>query len=954
MAHGDDETRSPVDRGAGRLPDEAPWSNAARGGPTLGDSQAVRETTSEFRLLKSIIHDVTEAFKKIPSAVRNIPGAGGATGGGGAANYNAAHYNFNAQQQAAVQSFGLQNVSGLPTGPQATATPNGGWGWRQRASSVRSGIGNFARTFYDDPNDMARLQFFQQTSQIAAQVGGGMNRYMAGATGQASVLDWAATQRTQLAGRYEEGRRETYNRSMARYGNVRGWQDLGDLSQAAMLNNRISGGSMGQLQQLGIGGMLNPTIGIAGAAQAYNQMLQPRALHAMVPFGGGAVENYTGRRRQMDEMLSQYALTATGASGYGKGEGQLNRKWASATFREGGQGRQNLRSLGMSEEMIDMVMTYSTQSAVAGRALDLDDARDVRQGGFNSSYLHNVQKGAQRRGERDVRIFEDSRDAQMNFNDAVGRFSQAVGQFVDATGSANALFGAGKVGQVIGGLGQTGMLSLGLNALMNGGMLGGGGPGGPGLLSRIGGMGRMGAVGATAIRAAGGAGLGYMAGSVVDAAIPGDKGWGGAAGGAAKWGLTGAGLGAMVGGPMGAAIGGGIGAVTGGIGGFFGVGDPETDSAAGGPLPPGDNVGLHPTLDRALRRMFADNPKLRINSGRRSTAEQHDLFMGRHHEDPNGKYSYMGKRWSRNRGAPPTAVPGRSKHEKGLAADIGPSSEYGWLAANASKYGLKKTVANEPWHFEPVGVSDAAGSGTEAAVGGSSSPALGTTGGSLVLSAAASGGLNFSGFGSLGGASGAKPVVFGGGGIFGGSVAEAGGAPAGGNGGASGDILATLRAAGFEGEGLRMAYAIAMAESGGDASAVSKPNKGAHAGSRDHGLFQINDKYHAFARGGSVYNALANAQYANKISADGTNWNAWSTFKSGAYKKHYDAAIGDGIVEPSGGGGGTITASRQVIVQQVHLNVRIDQVSESEARRLGDLFMATLAEREQRAVLGGG
>jgi hypothetical protein len=57
------------------------------------------------------------------------------------------------------------------------------------------------------------------------------------------------------------------------------------------------------------------------------------------------------------------------------------------------------------------------------------------------------------------------------------------------------------------------------------------------------------------------------------------------------------------------------------------------------------------------------------------------------------------------KGTPPTAVPGRSRHETGDAIDVnlsGPggrsSPEYRWLAANASRYGIYN-LPSEPWHW---------------------------------------------------------------------------------------------------------------------------------------------------------------------------------------------------------------------------------------------------------------
>jgi Lysozyme like domain len=74
-----------------------------------------------------------------------------------------------------------------------------------------------------------------------------------------------------------------------------------------------------------------------------------------------------------------------------------------------------------------------------------------------------------------------------------------------------------------------------------------------------------------------------------------------------------------------------------------------------------------------------------------------------------------------------------------------------------------------------------------------------------------------------------------------------------------------------------MAAAIAMAESGGNASATDNdPN-----GTVDRGLWQINSVNGAL----STYDTNQNARAAIQLSDNGTNWNAWTTYTSGAYRK---------------------------------------------------------------------
>jgi Transglycosylase SLT domain/D-alanyl-D-alanine carboxypeptidase/Putative Flp pilus-assembly TadE/G-like len=71
---------------------------------------------------------------------------------------------------------------------------------------------------------------------------------------------------------------------------------------------------------------------------------------------------------------------------------------------------------------------------------------------------------------------------------------------------------------------------------------------------------------------------------------------------------------------------------------------------------------------------------LSISSGFRSDAEQAALFAA--HPDP---------KW--------VAPPGESLHRYGTELDLGPVAAYGWLAANAARFGFLQRYSWEPWHF---------------------------------------------------------------------------------------------------------------------------------------------------------------------------------------------------------------------------------------------------------------
>jgi hypothetical protein len=123
-------------------------------------------------------------------------------------------------------------------------------------------------------------------------------------------------------------------------------------------------------------------------------------------------------------------------------------------------------------------------------------------------------------------------------------------------------------------------------------------------------------------------------------------------------------------------------------------------------------------------------------------------------------------------------------------------------------------------------------------------------------------------------------------------------------------LMSILQQAGFKGDGLKMAYAIAMAESGGNAKAH---NPNANTGDNSYGLFQINMlgamgparlKQYGLSSNSALFDALTNAKVAYKMSNGGKNWGPWSTYGNGAYKKYYGGS-GASLKGNSGGSGGS-------------------------------------------------
>jgi Transglycosylase SLT domain/D-alanyl-D-alanine carboxypeptidase len=124
-----------------------------------------------------------------------------------------------------------------------------------------------------------------------------------------------------------------------------------------------------------------------------------------------------------------------------------------------------------------------------------------------------------------------------------------------------------------------------------------------------------------------------------------------------------------------------------------------------GPLVYRTGEGMRPDVAAAFDRLSAAASKeglsLVVSSGFRSDAEQAALFAA--HPDPT---------W--------VAPPGHSLHRCATELDLGPESAYGWLAANASRFGFVQRYSWEAWHYgydRPPAPCSEAGNSVAAAAG---------------------------------------------------------------------------------------------------------------------------------------------------------------------------------------------------------------------------------------------
>ena len=167
-------------------------------------------------------------------------------------------------------------------------------------------------------------------------------------------------------------------------------------------------------------------------------------------------------------------------------------------------------------------------------------------------------------------------------------------------------------------------------------------------------------------------------------------------------------------------------------------------------------------------------------------------------------------------------------------------------------------------------------------------------------------------------------------------------------------LVEVLKAAGFTGEALSIAYGVAKAESGGVANRHSHPSL---TKDDSFGLFQINmlgdlgparRKTHGLNSNEDLYDPATNARVAYAISKGGTNWKPWSAYTNGRYLER---------LGPTGGGSPSVatlssSSTGVTLSPSITINVNVQQASYAEAMNLVEIVKSQLEKENLFKLVG--
>lgn len=367
-----------------------------------------------------------------------------------------------------------------------------------------------------------------------------------------------------------------------------------------------------------------------GAGQITNmisQMAAPDVANRMFMMAGTGLIGPGGQQRSTTQVMQDLARSA----------GLTDPRLAKSALAPGSITRANLTMMGVTGEMQDMVIQYANQNIEykkrGGRGMYDPSSKEAQKlMGIEDNFAMQAEETDRTRVEREEQFYRRQADNFSDLEKQTQSLSRAMGELEDTL---------------------SGVIGLGIST-----------------------RGTRGVAGA--------------AGTVIGGAI-----------------------GAFAGGPAGAMAGAALGNVAGKLVGTM-LGDPvEGDKT----IPFGSTNNriplsqlnskstfskLHPNFRERLEKMFKANPAVGLGGGFRDSSSQEKMFRERYTPtDEVTDVFWNGQYWKHTSGAP-AAPPGKSMHEIGLAADL--VGDLDWVQKNAARFGLKTFggVNGEPWHVQPA------------------------------------------------------------------------------------------------------------------------------------------------------------------------------------------------------------------------------------------------------------
>jgi hypothetical protein len=542
----------------------------------------------------------------------------------------------NVLKEAVKNMVALGKASSRVQGPGGTGTTAG----TGAAGTTMSG-GIFG-TFFDKQGGTGATP---SVTPVLGAAGGGRMAAVAGAVGAAGTVinaGFAAMDARADRGRdyalsadrmslvYQQMYGMTQNQVSAQYRTPMAQFKLGEGGINAMMGMQVSTGISAMQQASSVEAMRAMTgfsISAGQATSMISQLAAPDVANRMFMMGGTGLIGPGGQQRSTMQVMQDITRSA----------GLTDPRLAKSALAPGSVTRANLAMMGVTGEMQDMVIQYAQQNIQyrqrGGRGMYDPSSKEAQKiMGIEDNFAMQAEETDRTRIAREEQFYRRHADNYADLEKQTQSLTRAMGKLEDAL--------SGIIGQ--------------------------------------------------SISTRGARGVGSVAGTLLGGAV-----------------------GAFFGGPAGAMAGAALGSAAGNLVGGM-IGDP-VDGEKTVPFGKADTriplsqlstkstfSKLHPTFQERLQRMFEANPAVGIGGGYRDPSSQETLFRSRH--TPTDKVTNIywdGQYWEHTSG-PPAAPPGKSMHEIGLAADL--VGDLDWVQKNAARFGLKTFagVNGEPWHVQPA------------------------------------------------------------------------------------------------------------------------------------------------------------------------------------------------------------------------------------------------------------